>query len=95
MDVVVESANTIAIFTDQAESIGVAEILKLDAGARINFLHGLDKFIDKLVVGGTSLPFLQEAKVVWAFQQFLIVGAGIEHDRQTEFWGDPGAGGIE
>ncbi len=61
----------------------VGEVLELDDDAREQLLRGRDEFLDELVERGTRQAPLAQADVQRVVQQPLVVGAGIQHDRQA------------
>jgi hypothetical protein len=56
LDVVVEATHPVAIAVQQAEGVGVPEVLELDHGLREYLLRRQDEFVQKLIVGRSAQP---------------------------------------
>ncbi len=79
----------------QAERIGVAEILELNQRVRVAVLHGVDEFLDQVVVGFAALAVAQQADVERVFEQRFVVSADIDRDRQALVWVDARTGDVQ
>ena len=95
LDVVVIGADLVAIALEDRHGVDVGEILPLNAAFGIKRLHGLDEFVDEGVVFRAAHAVLRETEIERVFEQFLIVGADIERDRQAILRRHAGAGGVE
>ena len=95
LDVVVEGADSVAIFLQQTERRVIGEVLELDQHARKHFARGGDEFVDEVVIGRAGQPLLAEADVIGILQERFVVGADVQHHRQAEFRVHAGAGRIK
>ena len=95
LDVVVEGADAVAVALQQAERIGVGEILELDQRAGEHLLHRRDEFLDQRVVARAAQALLPQPDVERVVAQGLVVGADVEHHRQAAPRMHAGAPGIE
>ncbi len=95
LDVVVEAGQLLAVLAEQAERVGVAEVLPLqqrlgeDGGDRGHEL------LDERVVLRAPGPLLPEPDVDRPVEQFLVVGADVDGDRQRVGRVDAGARRVE
>ena len=95
LDVVVEGADPVAVFLQQAERVVVGEVLELDDDARKDLARGGDELVDQRVVVGAGQARLGQAEVERVVAQRLVVGADVEHHRQALRRMDAGARGVE
>ncbi len=95
LDVVVEGQEPVAIAVEQTPGIGACEILPLQQYMRPARHHRADEALDERVIVGAAHAFVPPADIKRIGQSLLIVGAGIEQDRQGGGGVDAGAGGVE
>ena len=62
---------------------------------REDHLHGLDEFLDQLVIGGAAQAGHGGADIEGVLAQLAVVGADVEHDGQALRGVDAGAAGVK
>src|SRR6516165_7086287 len=96
LDVVVESAQAVAIANQDAPGIGAREIFPLQQYMRpAPPFHGTDKLLDEIIVIGTAHPLVPPSDINGIRDPLAIVGAGVEQNGQGRRRVQVGAGGIE
>ena len=82
LDIVIEGKELITILLKKDQRIVVSEVFPLDQRTRENFCDSLNKLIDQFKVLITSNPRLTPAEIEFVVQQFFVIGADIQTDRQ-------------
>ena len=84
MDVVVEHAVVVAVLLEEPVGVVGGEVLELDeaAGAVLGD-DGVHELVHELVVVAARDAVLAQADVERVGEQLAVVGAHVEHDRQT------------
>ena len=95
LDVVVETADLVAVTPQQPECVVVREILELHDDPREDFLRRRDEFLDQRIVGRPGQAPLAQAEIQRIRQQGRVVRADVEHDRQAAPGMQPGARGVQ
>lgn len=93
-DIVVETAQLVAVALQQSGGVFLREILKLQQYIGPALLHGTDKHVHKLGVLIVADAWVTPAHIHGIVQMLLIIGTDIEHNRQGRRRVDPAAGGI-
>ena len=84
-----------AVLVEQAEGVGVAEILPLQQRLGIGLLDGLDELLDEGVVFRAAHALLVESDIQRVFVQLGVVGADVQGDGQAVVGMQAGASRIE
>ena len=95
LDVVVVGADLVPVARQDRHRVDVGEILPLQAAFRKQLLHRLYELVDEGVVLRAAHAVLAQAEIERVFEQRLVVGADVEHDRQGQLRRHAGAGGVE
>ena len=82
LDVVVEGEQLVAVALEDRQRVRGGEVLPLQQHVGQLFVHGGHEFVDERVVVVVADPPVAPAEVLRVFQQFDVVGAHVEHDRQ-------------
>ena len=88
LDVVVEGEQFVAVPLEDRLRVRGGEVLPLQQHVGQLFLYGFDEFVDEGVVVVVADPPMAPAEVLRVFEEFDVVGADVEDDRQ-------GASGID
>ena len=95
LDVVIEATHLVAVTLEKPHRVVARPILELDAAPRELLLHGFDELVDEgveLVVAAAPLP---QAEVERVAEELLIVGPGVDEERQGVLRRDAAGGRIE
>ena len=84
LDVVVERRHAIAVAIEDAQRVGLLEVLPLDDAARPDLGDALDERLDQRVVLGPAQARRAKAEVERVGEQRRVVGPDVERDRQRE-----------
>ena len=95
LNVIVEDIYLVAIFVQQPERRVIGEIFELNQHPGEGLARSNDEFVHEFVVSRASQAFLPQADIIAIIEKILVVGADVQHDRQTVLRVDPGAGRIE
>src|SRR6516164_5560012 len=95
LDIVVKTADAIAVFFQEPKCVAVREVLQLDQRPRKNLLHCSNKLLDQLVIGRTSQAAVTESDIKCVSQQGFVVGADIYRHRKADSRVYSAARGVE
>ena len=95
LDVVVERAQPAAEPGELRHRVLFQEVFPLEDGLRIDAHDRLDEPVDERLIAGAANPSVAHAEIQRIVQQFLVVGADVEHDRQRQVRRDAGTGGVQ
>ena len=82
LDVVVEGQQLVAVAGQDRLGVRGGEVLPLQQHVRQLLLHRGDEFVDERVVVVVVDPTVTPAEVLGVVEEFDVVGADVEHDRQ-------------
>ncbi|EKD39201.1 MAG: hypothetical protein ACD_75C00476G0001 [uncultured bacterium] len=77
------------------ECIFIGKVFELDHASGKDFLNGHDKFFNQLFVFFTAYPRVFQADIQGVVEQYFVVGADIDGNRQAERRMNPATGGVE
>ena len=89
LDVVVERRHAALVAVEQAQRVGLLEVLELDHAARPDLLDAADEGLDERVVLGAAQPRRPIAEVERIGEERRVVGPDVERDRQGQGRVDP------
>ena len=95
LNVVVERANTGAVFVQETEGVVIGKIFELDQRPGEGFRGGGDELLHQGVVDFARGAALVQAEVQRVVQQRLVVGADVDQHRQTLRGVEPRTRGVE
>ena len=95
LDVIIEGADAGAVFREEAESVVIGEILKLEEGVWEYGGDRGDEFFDEFIISRAGEAALAEAEVKRIVEQRLVVRADINGDREALVGIDARACGVE
>src|SRR5699024_10926523 len=95
LDIVVESAQVVTVTVEQAQRIGLREILELQTHMRPAFYDRGDKLVNEFVVVVTADALVPPADIYRIVETILIIRTGIQQNRQRGERIDAGTGGVQ
>ena len=95
LDVVVEGEQLVAVTLEDRQRVRGGEVLPLQQHVRQFLVHGRDEFVDERVVVVVADPSVPPAEILRVLEQFDVVGADVEHDRQSAGRMDAADQGVE
>ncbi len=84
LDVVVERRHAVAVAVEDAQRVGLLEVLPLDDAAGPDLGDALDEGLDERVVVGSAQARRAIAEVERIGEQRRVVGPDVERDRQRQ-----------
>ena len=95
LDVVVEGEQLVAVALEDRQRVRGGEVLPLQQHVGQLLVHGGDELVDERVVVVVADPSVAPAEILRVFEQFDVVGAHVEHDRQGAGRVDPADEGVQ
>mmetsp|Transcript_34474 Transcript_34474/g.67457 ORF Transcript_34474/g.67457 Transcript_34474/m.67457 type:complete len:225 (+) Transcript_34474:634-1308(+) len=85
LNVVVERADLVAILLEEAEGVGVAEVLKLNQNPRVPCVELREHLLHKLIIFLPHHSLVRQPSVVLVVEELLIVGSNVSDDGKASF----------
>ena len=82
LNVVVEGAQLITVFRQQPIGVTDRKILPMQKYVRPSLAHSINETLNEVIIFKASDPPVSPADIEWISEEFLIVGANIQEDRQ-------------
>ena len=95
LDVVVEGRHAVAVAVEDAQRVGLLEVLPLDDAAGPDLGHARHERLDQRVVGRTAHAGYPVAEIERIRQQRRVVGPDVQGDRQGQGRVDPAARRVQ
>ena len=95
LDVIVEGQNLVLVLIEDPGRGPPTEVLKVEQALRVELFDLTDETVDEVEVFLATDPVVPFTEVVWVVQQLLVIGPGIDGNRQDLGRVDPGGGRVD